>query len=226
MIVVGLNERSVAGASSSIGETKFDVSTDCRHLWGEDVRKVTGELKIWCMARQRTASFVSHQHIDNSKHRFGVIRTDTAQFASRSMQIMQPQTAGLSFCHLGEWLMWCFSPLETISTSLWASLYHHLTVLSVFSHVSCQFVFGHIFSVVVGRSQSRSPPSSLPRYDHVHHLLHGRTNVIVFVSGTLTFGTLWHPLVLSCFSHGPFCSYPLSIVASFPLHAICSRLSF
>ena len=29
-----------------------------------------------------------------------------------------------------------FSPLETISTSLWASLYHHVPVLSVFSHVS------------------------------------------------------------------------------------------
>ena len=31
-----------------------------------------------------------------------------------------------------------FSPLETISTSLWASLYHHLPVRSVFSHVNCQ----------------------------------------------------------------------------------------
>ena len=36
-----------------------------------------------------------------------------------------------------------FSPLETISTSLWASLYHHLPVLSAFCHVSCQFVFVH-----------------------------------------------------------------------------------
>ena len=62
-----------------------------------------------------------------------------------------------------------FSPLETISISLWASLHHHFPVLSVFSHVSCQFVFSHIFSVVVSPSQSRSPPSSLPRYDHVHH---------------------------------------------------------
>ena len=57
-----------------------------------------------------------------------------------------------------------FSPLETISTSLWASLYHHLPVLSVFSHVSCQFVFAHILSVVVNPSPSRPPPSSLPRY--------------------------------------------------------------
>ena len=29
----------------------------------------------------------------------------------------------------------------------------------------------------------------------------------------LTFGTLWHPLVCSSFWHGPFWSYPLSIVA-------------
>ena len=50
-----------------------------------------------------------------------------------------------------------FSPLETISTSSWASLHHHFPVLSVFSHVSCQFVFSHIFSVVVCPSQSRSP---------------------------------------------------------------------
>ena len=50
-----------------------------------------------------------------------------------------------------------FSPLETISTSLWASLYHHLPVLSVFSHVNCQFVFAHIFSVVVDPSPSRPP---------------------------------------------------------------------
>ena len=42
-----------------------------------------------------------------------------------------------------------FSPLETISTSSWASLHHHFPVLSVFSHVSCQFVFSHVFSVVV-----------------------------------------------------------------------------
>ena len=61
------------------------------------------------------------------------------------------------------------SPLETISTSLWASLYHHLPVLSVVSHVSCQFVFSHVFSVVVDPSPSRLPPSSLPRYDHAHH---------------------------------------------------------
>ena len=32
-------------------------------------------------------------------------------------------------------------PLGTISTSLWASLHHHLPVLSVFIHVSCHFIF-------------------------------------------------------------------------------------
>ena len=34
-----------------------------------------------------------------------------------------------------------FTALETIPTSLWASLHHHFPVLSVFSHVSCQFIF-------------------------------------------------------------------------------------
>ena len=40
-----------------------------------------------------------------------------------------------------------FSPLETISTSLWANLYHHLPVLSVSSTVcfqSCQFVSSYL----------------------------------------------------------------------------------
>ena len=81
-----------------------------------------------------------------------------------------------------------FSPLETISTSLWASLYHHLPVLSVFSHVSCQFVFAHIFSVVVDPSTSRPPPSSLPRYDHVHK----------FNRFCLRNVDIWHTLASSC----------------------------
>ena len=43
----------------------------------------------------------------------------------------------------------------------------------------------------------------------------------------LTFGTLWHHLVLSGFWHGPFWYFPLSIVTySYLLHANCSRLSF
>ena len=50
-----------------------------------------------------------------------------------------------------------FSSLETTSTSLWASLYHHLPVLSVLYHVSSQFVFAHIFSVVVDPSPCRPP---------------------------------------------------------------------
>ena len=62
-----------------------------------------------------------------------------------------------------------FSPLETISTSLWASLHHRFPVLSVFSHVSCQFIFFHILPGVVDPSLSRPPRSSLPRYNHVHH---------------------------------------------------------
>ena len=66
----------------------------------------------------------------------------------------------LEWC-LVMWLAGIFSPLETISTSLWASLYHHIPVLSVFSHVSCQFVSAQIFSVVVDPSPSRTPPSSL-----------------------------------------------------------------
>ena len=49
------------------------------------------------------------------------------------------------YTQYGQFFLCLFSPLETISTSLWASLYHQLPVLSVFSHVSCQFVFAHIF---------------------------------------------------------------------------------
>ena len=43
----------------------------------------------------------------------------------------------------------------------------------------------------------------------------------------VAFGILWHPLVWPGFWHGIFLAYPLSIIASsFPLHVICSRLSF
>ena len=95
-----------------------------------------------------------------------------------------------------------FSPLETISKSLWARLHHHFPVLSVFSHVSCQFIFVHIFPVVVDPSPSRPPPaSSLPLYDQVHRFLERLssslllihvcpTKYIVSVSGMLTFGIL------------------------------------
>ena len=42
---------------------------------------------------------------------------------------------------------------------------------------------------------------------------YAHTNLIVSVSGMLTFGTFWHPLVLSGFWHGLLWSYPLSIEA-------------
>ena len=38
-------------------------------------------------------------------------------------------------------LVLLFSLLETISTSLWASLHHHFPVLSLFSHAICHFIF-------------------------------------------------------------------------------------
>ena len=85
-------------------------------------------------------------------------------------------TSGLSVRHYGstfsfisQWLYWLVCISQTISTSLWASLRHNFPVLSVFSNVSCHFIFFHIFPGVVNPSPSRSPPSSLPRYDHVHH---------------------------------------------------------
>ena len=49
------------------------------------------------------------------------------------------------------------SPLETISTSLWAGLHHHFPVMSVFSHVRCHFIFFHVFPGVVEPSPSRPP---------------------------------------------------------------------
>ena len=53
------------------------------------------------------------------------------------------------------------------------------------------------------------------------------TGLIFSASGMLIFGILWHHLVWPGFWHGPFWVNPLSIVASsFPLHGICSRLSF
>ena len=96
------------------------------------------------------------------------------------------------------------SPLETISTYLWASLYHHLPVLSVFSHVSCQFVFAHIFSVVVDPSPSRPPPSSLPRYDHFHNFLDKLSSSLLLICPykfnrfCLRNVDIWHTLASSC----------------------------
>ena len=78
----------------------------------------------------------------------------------------------------------------------------------------CQlsFQFFSYFPDVVEPSPSTLPSSSLPRYNHVHHfswelcclLLFSRcvrTNLIFSVSGMLTFGTLWHPLVWPGFWH-------------------------
>ena len=62
--------------------------------------------------------------------------------------------------HTRHEILMYFSPFE-ISTSLWASLHHYFTVLSVFSHVSSQLIFVHIFPGVVNPSPSMPPPSSL-----------------------------------------------------------------
>ena len=133
-------------------------------------------------------------------------------------------------------LLAVFSPLETISTSLWASLYHHLPVLFVFSHVSCQFVFGHIFSVVVDPSLPRSPPSSLLRYDNVLHFLARLSSSLLLTCPyqcnlfCLRNVDIWHTLASSCiiwFLTWSFLVLPLihpSILIS--ATAVCSRISF
>ena len=131
------------------------------------------------------------------------------------------------------------SPLETISTSLWASLYHHLPVLSVFSHVSCQFV---LILLISSRLLSIHLRLGRPLL-----LFPGTTMSIIFLdklSSSLlmicpyTFNRfclrnvdIWHTLASSCviwFQIWYFLVLPLiSIVASsFLLHAICSSLSF
>ena len=61
-----------------------------------------------------------------------------------------------------------FSPLETISTLLWASPYHHSPVLSVFNRLSHFF---HIFPCVVEPSPSRPP----------HILFHATNMSIIFL---------------------------------------------
>ena len=77
-----------------------------------------------------------------------------------------------------------FSPLETISTSLWASLHHRFQycLFSVMSAVSSYlFISSQVLSIHLrlGRpffsspvqpcpSPSRPPLSSLPQYNHVH----------------------------------------------------------
>ena len=82
-----------------------------------------------------------------------------------------------------DWNRWCYYVYIAILYHLSLTFRDHLhffvgqslpssstvPVLYVFSHVSCQFLFIHIFSVVVDPSPSRLPPSSLLRYDHAHH---------------------------------------------------------
>ena len=126
------------------------------------------------------------------------------------------------------------SPLETISTSLWAGLYHHLPVLSVFSHVSSYLLISsRLLSIHL-------------RLGHPLLLFPGTTMSIIFVdklSSSLLLicpykfnrfclrnVDIWHTLASSCviwFQIWYFLVLPLSIVASsFLLHAICSSLSF
>ena len=78
-------------------------------------------------------------------------------------------------------------------------------MLSVFSHVSCQFICVHIFPGVVELSPSRQPsPSSLPRYNHVHHFL-GRLSSSLLLICPYQFNIfcprnvdIWHTVVCSC----------------------------
>ena len=76
-------------------------------------------------------------------------------------------SSSMSLCFSGSCI---FSPLETISTSLWAvfTIVFQYCLFSVMSSVSSYFV--HIVPGVVSISPPRSPPSSTPRYNHVHHL--------------------------------------------------------
>ena len=55
------------------------------------------------------------------------------------------------------------SHVDTISTFLCTSLQRHVPILSVFSHVSCHFMFVHIFPGVVESPPSRPAPFSRPR---------------------------------------------------------------
>ena len=66
-----------------------------------------------------------------------------------------------------------FSPLETISTSLWARLHHHVPVLSVFSHVRRHYM------LVPGVEPSSFRP--LPSFiDHLNIFGDQSSLVIVF----------------------------------------------
>ena len=112
-----------------------------------------------------------------------------------------------------------FSPLETISTSVWTSL--HIVQYCLFSVVSAvtQFVSAHIFQVVVD-------PSPTPSLGRSHHLFPGTTMRIIFLE-TLSSSLHASPDMFIPFSIYALASscmiwcYSLSIVASsFLIHAI------
>ena len=96
------------------------------------------------------------------------------------------------------------SPLETISTSLWASLHHHFPLLSVFRHISCQFILLHILLGVVNPSPSRPPLLLFPGTTMPIIFLEILSSLLLMcpyqflsfsVSGMLTFGIVCYSLV-------------------------------
>ena len=52
------------------------------------------------------------------------------------------------------------SPLHT-STSLWARFHHHFPVLSVFGHVSCQFILFIIIIIIFPNVVDQSPSTAV-----------------------------------------------------------------
>ena len=91
-----------------------------------------------------------------------------------------------------------FSPSETISTSLWPVF----TIISQYCPFSVMSAVSSYLPGVVEPSPSRPPPSSLPRYDHVHHFLEMlpfslplmnpyQFNLLGFSTGNVN---IWHPL--------------------------------
>ena len=129
------------------------------------------------------------------------------------------------------------SPLETISTSSWASLYHHLPVLSVFSHFSCHCVSSYL----VISSQLLSVHLSLGR---PLLLLAGTTMPIIFLdtlSSSLPLPCpyqcnrfclrnvdIWHTLASSCiiwFLTWSFLVLPSIVASSFHMQSVLVFLS-
>ena len=106
----------------------------------------------------------------------------------------------------------------------------------ILSYVICQFIYFQILPGVVNPSPSRLPlllfPGTTMSIIFLERLCFSLLLVYpyqfnLFCLRNVTFGILWHPLVLPGFRHGIFWSYPLSIVvSSFPLLVICSRRSF